>query len=420
MSALAAQPMLAPPGRLPRLLAGIQHEDRAISLDAHLRRFGPPHAPHDLIAVVDAAGLRGRGGAGFPTARKLAAVAAQRGRPIVVVNAAEGEPASGKDKVLLRFNPHLVLDGAVLAAAAVGAKQAVVAVSVEAVTERARLESAMAERRSRRLDRVGVKLVTVPEGFVTGEESALLRAVAGKPARPTTKPPYPFQQGLDGKPTLVQNAETLAHLALVARFGPQWFREAGTDEAPGTALVTLSGAVARRGVHEIELGTTLEELLQQAGGVTEAISAVLVGGYFGSWVRAEEAASLRLVPGNLGAGAVIAFPASACAVAEAARVARYLAGESAGQCGPCVHGLDAIAGGLEGLAGGAHDVDAARLERWAGMVAGRGACRHPDGAARFVASMLRAFPDELRQHARHGRCSRQPARILPLPKERRG
>ena len=412
MSAATESSAVAP-GRLPRLLLELHADDRAVSLDAHLRRFGPPVPRGDLIALVEASGLRGRGGAGFPTGTKLAAVAAQPGRPIIVVNAAEGEPASVKDKALLRHNPHLVLDGASFAAEALGARTAVIAVSAAATAELARVEAAITERRKRRLDRVTFRVAEVPDRFVTGEESALLQAVAGRPAKPTLKPPFPFERGLDNRPTLVQNAETLAQLALVARYGPRWFREAGTADAPGTALVTLSGAVVRPGVHEIELGTTVGELLARAGGATEPFSAVLVGGYFGGWIGAAEIDSHRLLPGTLGAGAIIVFPASACAVGECARVLRYLAGESAGQCGPCVHGLAAIADGFERLALG-RDARPDALRRWAEMIVGRGACRHPDGAARFLASSLTVFADELSRHARNGVCGRAQRPILPL------
>jgi NADH:ubiquinone oxidoreductase subunit F (NADH-binding) len=260
-----------------------------------------------------------------------------------------------------------------------------------------------------------LRLVAVPESFITGEETALVRALAGRPAKPTLKPPFPYESGLDGRPTLVQNAETLAQLALIARFGPDWFREAGSPDAPGTALVTLWGAIARPGVHEIELGWTLGELLARGGGATEPLSAVLVGGYFGGWVAAGEVDSFRLLPETLGAGAVIVFPDSACAVADSARVLRYLAGESAGQCGPCVNGLAAIADGFERLSAGRDDAGIATLARWGRLVAGRGACRHPDGAAMFLDSTIRVFSDELARHARHGRCGRPVRPILPLP-----
>jgi NADH:ubiquinone oxidoreductase subunit F (NADH-binding) len=313
----------------------------------------------------------------------------------VVANGAEGEPASAKDRSLLRVSPHLVLDGVELAAAAVGARDAVVAVS-RAAPE---LAHALAERRSRL--RVEVRLV--PETFVAGEETALLNALGGGPAKPTTRPPYPFERGLDGRPTLVQNVETLAHLALIARYGADWF-------AGGTCLLTLSGAVRRPGVHEVPLGTTLATALAACGGTSAEVSAYLVGGYFGTWVPAAEAGTLRLTPERVGAGAIVALPASACAVAEVVRVARYLAGESAGQCGPCVHGLGAVASALEPSRGDRR-ADALRFTR---LVAGRGACRHPDGAARFVESALHVFEHDFARHARNRPCGGADLKVLPV------
>ncbi len=391
-----------------RLLVSVRADSLAVSQAEHVNRHGPLPLGPDLISTVEASGLRGRGGAGFPTAQKLQAVSEQRGRrAVVVVNASEGEPASGKDRALMRSVPHLVLDGAVAAAAAVGALEIVIATSRGARTERARLATALGERR----ERVRWRLETVPNGFVVGEETALLSALAGKPAKPTLKPPYPYERGLNGAPTLVQNAETLAHLALIARFGSRWFRSLGSEREPGTTLVTLSGAVLRPGVYEIELGTRISELIAQAGGPSEPLEAFLVGGYFGSWTRD---ASLRLTTAaGLGAGVVVALPAAACALAEGARVARYLAAESADQCGPCVHGLRSLADGLEQIATG-RGGDRRQLERWAEQVVGRGACRHPDGAANFVASTLSVFEHECADHLRHRGCGRRDRGVLPV------
>ncbi|HEU5212998.1 MAG TPA: NADH-ubiquinone oxidoreductase-F iron-sulfur binding region domain-containing protein [Gaiellaceae bacterium] len=388
---------VSPPGGVARVLAGVRDDGRPLSLSDHLDLYGPLETGRALIGLVDESGLCGRGGGGFPAGQKLRAVAAQRGTPVVVVNAAEGEPGSGKDKALLRSTPHLVLDGAAAAAAALGARQVIVAVGRDARAERAVLVEALAERR----DRLRWRLAPVAEGFVAGEETALLASLAGRPAKPAVKPPYPFERGVDGAPTLVQNAETLAHMALIARYGPHWFRSLGSTREPGTTLVTLSGAVARPGVYEIELGTPLSHLVAQAGGPTEPSRAFLVGGYFGGWTTDEH---IRLTRANgLGPGVVVAMPASTCGVRETARVARYLAGESVGQCGPCTFGLDALAGGLERVAGGRAD-DRGRLERWTGQISGRGACRHPDGATRFVQTALDVFRDEVGLHLRRGRC----------------
>jgi NADH:ubiquinone oxidoreductase subunit F (NADH-binding) len=415
------EPRPAAPSGLPRLLAGLR-PGGAVALDRHLAELGSiPRG--DLIAAVEASGLRGRGGASFPTGRKLRTVASPRRRPVVVVNAAEAEPVSGKDRVLLGYAPHLVLDGAAAVAGALGAREAVVAVNQRATVELAAVERAIEERAARRLDgRVAFRVAPVPARFVSGEETALVSAIDGGRGKPTFKPPLPSERGVRGAPTLVQNAETLAHVALIARFGPDWFREVGTPAEPGSCLVTVSGAVDRPGVYEVELGTPLAKVVADAGGPTEAPQALLVGGYFGTWVPAAAAGSLALsaeglrpAGASLGAGAIVILPESACGVAETARVARYLAGESAGQCGPCVFGLDAIAGALEQLARGERIDVRPRLGRWLEQVNGRGACRHPNGAARLVGSALDVFASEVSQHAGSGRCARTRRRVLPVP-----
>jgi len=223
---------------------------------------------------------------------------------------------------------------------------------------------------------------------------------------------------MHGRPTLVQNVETLAQLALVARYGPEWFRELGTDAEPGSVLVTLSGAVSLPGVYEVGLGMPIRELVELAGGTAEPVSAYLIGGYFGSWVGAADAEQAALLDSqlmslgaSLGARTLFVLPARVCGIAETARLARYLASESAGQCGPCVYGLDAIAGGLERLAR-PERADLPRLERWLEQVRGRGACRHPDGAVRLVASALDVFAREVELHAA-GRCTGDGQVVLP-------
>jgi NADH:ubiquinone oxidoreductase subunit F (NADH-binding) len=222
-----------------------------------------------------------------------------------------------------------------------------------------------------------------------------------------------------GAPTLVQNVETLAHLALVARFGGAWFRELGTANEPGSVLVTISGAVARRGVHEVALGTPLSDVIAEAGGLTGPVAGLLVGGYFGSWLPASAIGVLRLLDADLppgssfGARALVVLPDDTCALGEVARVARFLADESAGQCGPCVHGLAAIAGAMEQLVAGETD-DRRRIRDWVGQIHGRGACRHPDGATQFVASALKVFAQEIDLHLRYGRCSSPVRGVLPL------
>jgi NADH:ubiquinone oxidoreductase subunit F (NADH-binding) len=411
-------------GRLPRLLPQRLPGGPA-SWAEHLARYGaPPSLGRDgrrwdeLIVEVGRSGLTGRGGASFPTARKLRAVAAGRDAPVVIANGTEGEPASAKDKVLLAREPHLVLDGAVLAAHLVGARQAFVVVH-EAVREI--VDEAAAERRRARCDQIRLKIRTGADRFVGGEASALVNWVGNGVPRPTATPPRVSDRGLDGRPTLVQNVETLAHLALIGRYGAQWFRSLGTPAEPGSMLVTLTGAVHRPGVYETEIGRPVHEVLALAGGAAAPLGALLIGGYFGTWADPEAAGPLPFSAGGLaavgaspGAGLLAALPADSCGLAETARVARYLADESAGQCGPCVFGLGAIAGALEDLATG-RSFRPDLLGRWMGQVDGRGACHHPDGAVRMIRSALRVFGAEIDRHARGWCGGSRPAGMLPVP-----
>jgi NADH:ubiquinone oxidoreductase subunit F (NADH-binding) len=337
----------------------------------------------------------------------------------VVANGTEGEPISGKDKVLVRYLPHLVLDGAVAAAQTLGAREAIVAVSRADREGLDALSAAIAERRA--LDkRVRLRAVAVPDGFVAGEETALVNFLNRGVAKPTFTPPLPFERGVGKAPTLVQNVETLAQLALIARFGSDWFRTVGTADEPGSALVTISGSVAEPGVYEVALGAPLRELVALAGGVTEHVSAFLVGGYFGSWLGEREAADASLLEADLrprgarlGARAIVVLPTSACGICETARAIRYLADSSAGQCGPCVYGLDAIARSFERLAARQRLDERKQLGRWIQQVRGRGACSHPDGAAGFATSALQVFAHEADQHLR-GRCQGK-RQVLPTP-----
>jgi len=389
-----------------------------MTLAEHLRVHGelPQRRPQELIGAIERSGLRGRGGADFPTATKLRAVAAGRRPSAVVVNGSETEPASAKDRLLLTRLPHLVLDGAMVAARLVGAEEVIVKVGESAVGSLQALEGALAVRHD---DPVPVRVVAAPEGYVAGEESAVVQFLNGGPELPTFVPPRPFQRGYRRRPTLIQNPETLAQVALVARFGERWYRELGTAADPGSALVTISGAVAAPGVYEMAFGTSMADLLDAAGGPTERMRALLVGGYFGTWVDASQIMRLRLsreelrsVGCTLGSGVLIVLAESSCGLHETARVIDYLAEQSAGQCGPCVHGLRAVADGVAALAAGRRNGNVERVTRWAAEIRGRGACHHPDGAVRFVMSALSVFAQEIEHHRRHP-CGAQPAG-LPL------
>ena len=405
---------------VPRLLAGLSYH-HPTDLAEHQRIYGPlPAVGRRFIDVVDASGLTGRGGAGFPTGRKMRSVAVGRGGKVVVANGCEGEPASSKDRLLLTRLPHLVFDGIVTAATAVGAKDAYLCVHEHETYLLERLDCAVAER----ADPVRITVACVHGRYVASEQSSLVQYLTGGPAKPTYSPPRPHESGVRGRPTLVNNVETLAHLALIARYGDRWFRSAGLLAAPGSMLATVSGAVCRPGVYEIEAGTPIGEAVGSAGGPAEPLQALLVGGYFGAWLPADVAwpvpmthAGLKAVGGALGAGMVIALPASSCLLAETARVVRYLAGETAGQCGPCVFGLPALAEAMAGLAyhGGRGRV-LGQLARLLPLVERRGACRHPDGVTQLIRSALRTAAADARRHDQAGPCRgmlREP--LLPLP-----
>jgi NADH:ubiquinone oxidoreductase subunit F (NADH-binding) len=387
----------------------------------HLDRYGPvPHLTPALIDDIEAAGLAGRGGAGFPTATKLRAVAGRGRRRVVVANGTEGEPASAKDKVLLSAAPHLVLDGVDVVTQLLGAGQAYLCVDRNWPDVRASVERASHERAGHLGRRPPLRVLDAPDRYVAGEETALINWLNGAEAKPSFVPPRPFERGVRGRPTFTSNVETYAQLGLIARYGADWYRALGTAAAPGTTLLTVTGAVAQPGVCEAPGGSSLRSAIDAAGGPTDGIQAVLVGGYFGTWIPGRSVDSVDLdrislsgYGASLGCGVVAVLGDHHCPLVEVARVARWLADQNAGQCGPCVHGLPAIADALQWSVGG-HPVTAAQIDGLVGLVKGRGACKHPDGMARFVDSSMRVFDEHLAQHRRHGPCPvHQP--VLPVP-----
>ncbi len=263
---------------------------------------------------------------------------------------------------------------------------------------------------------------------MAGEESAAVHRVNGGPAKPLFIPPRPFERGIHGLPTLVQNVESLAHAALIARFGDSWFRSAGTASSPGTCLLTLRSADEVR-VREVVFGQTIGQLLAGLD-LAESPQAVLIGGYFGSWLPWGVAADLSLdydvlrnAGAALGCGVVMALPRDRCGLAEGARILSYLADETAGQCGPCVHGLHAMADLMWRLAfERATSGDVAQLRRWGEQVKNRGACRHPDGAVGMLRSCLATFAEEIDAHMRQGPCraALHADPLAPIPDEERG
>lgn len=423
-----------PPGSVETVrLLGPWRSGAGPGLAAHLQYHGPPALPaggrgsalEQLARLAEEAGLTGRGGSGFPTARKLRHAARFSRRPGLVVNAMEGEPDSAKDGALLLHAPHLMLDGAQLVAMAMGASRITVCVADDQPAMAGAVEAALAERSGTSLATVATEVARAPGRFVTGEESALVNWLHRGVALPMLRPDKSKPLRLGGHPVLVHNAETLCHLALVARHGPAWFRQVGAAEAPGTALVTVTALSPRAsgtavlacpGVLEVATGTPVDQLVAAAR-PTAPVAAVLVGGRGGTWLGPSDLA-VPFAPRHLaergaamGAGILGVLAQDVCPVGELARLAWYMARESAGQCGPCLFGLPAVAGDLAQLAasGTAARSDSdllGRLYRRLQAVSGRGACRHPDGAVRMIASGLAVFADDVERHARGNPCGR--------------
>jgi len=382
------------------------------SLATHHQRLGPlpALAPAQLIAELEGSGLLGRGGAGFPVGRKWRSVAQRSsGGAVVLANGAEGEPLSHKDRSLMAARPQLVIDGALLAAGAVNADDIIIYIGAEHRAADAALRAALGERPTDVRGRV--RIVQAPVGYVAGEESAAVNFINAGDARPTTTTPRPFERGVRGRPTLVQNVESLALAALIARRGAAWYQNLGQGQAHGIGLVTASGAVNHAGVQELELGSPLADVAAAAGGLRGDVQAVLLGGYFGTWADVDEQWRLPLDPQSMrarglafGCGVVHFLNARTCGVEATARIMAYLASQSARQCGPCLFGLGAIAQATRRLAAKSPQTDdLERLQRWSGELPGRGACRHPDGAAGLLRSALTVFAEDYAAHQRR-RC----------------
>jgi NADH:ubiquinone oxidoreductase subunit F (NADH-binding) len=324
---------------------------------------------------------------------------------VVLANGEEGEPASVKDRWLLRNRPHLVLDGLRLAARIVGARRAYVYVSdAQAATA---VESALSELPAEVFGEARVHVVTVEPGYVAGEETAAVRVINGGPAKPTDKPPRPFEEGVGGAPTLVSNVETLANLPYIHRYGAQSFRSAGTPMSPGTFLATVTGAGRPAALYEIPHGATFSELLELHGVAADTVKGVLMGGYFAGLVNSEvldvtlDHESIRRLGSGLGCGA-ISILTQECPVAVAAAVLEYFDRENAGQCGSCFNGTAAMAAAAGALRdGAATDEDLERLERWSVVLRGRGACATLDGATFIAASLFSQFPQTVARHLRN-------------------
>src|SRR5580692_6446699 len=405
-----------------RLTAGLDRMPR-LDLDAHRDIFGPlPRmSAADLISMAESVDLRGQGGAAFPVADKLRAVmksaAANDCPTVVVVNAAEGEPGSVKDKMLMIRSPYLILSGAALVAEAIGADEIVVGVAGHELANRSMEAAIAAEPGLRKM----VRVIQVPDRFISGESGALVRGINGKRPVPPGRKVLASDSGVDDLPTLLSNASTFAQLAVLALLGPERFAAVGTPEEPGTVLLSVGGSAAHPAVIEAPTGIPLAAVLDICQ--APAGDGVLVGGYHGMWLPAATAYAvpvgregLAAAGGTFGSGIVLPLGDGTCPLGEVSRIANYLAGESAGQCGPCKLGLPSIARALAAIvdgSGGIEALDVAR--RAAATVNGRGACSHPDGTTRFVLSALEVFTEDLAAHVFHSSCGRPVRGVLPLP-----
>jgi NADH:ubiquinone oxidoreductase subunit F (NADH-binding) len=392
------------PGCPPRLLG--EHPQTREDLAAYLGRGGyrPLAGTDELLREVESSGLAGRGGAAFPLAVKLRTVRDNgrlAGGTVVVANGEEGEPASIKDRWLLRNRPHLVLDGLRLAAAIVAADRAWIYVSDP---ESARSVEAALGELGAEMHGIAVDLLTVQPGYVAGEETAAVRAINGGPAKPTDKPPRPFETGVAERPTLVSNVETLANLPFLQSNGSSEFRSQGSSSSPGTFLATITGAGMLPVLYELPHGLPFTELLALHGVSPDRVRGALMGGYFAGMLNRRvletslDHETMRRFGSGLGCGAVSVIT-DECPVAVAASVLAYFDRENAGQCGSCFNGTAAMAAAAGALRDGAATIeDVDRLRRWSVVLRGRGACATLDAATNVAASLLDQFPDEVARH----------------------
>ncbi len=434
------------PGGEPRLLTDIGRVDPTSLASARehgtygaLERAVTKLTPEEVIAEIEAAGLRGRGGSGYPTANKWrAARAEQADRKIVVANLMAADPSALGDRALAEGHPHLVIEGLLIAAYAVGASEAIIAVRRDWPEAIERLRAAAAEATDARFagylvlgTDTSIQL-SVWEGsgaYVAGEETALLSALAGDRGMPLIRPPYPATQGLHGAPTVVQNAETLAHAAWIIAHSADAFTSTGFGPASrGTKLVTIMGRVAQPGLVEVPLGIPLLDLLELAGGGTGSTKALFVGGPGGGAV---DAASLDLaydyeplatVGAIIGSGSVLVTDSATCMVDTARFFVDFSAREACGKAVPCRIGTLRLREALDRiLAGTPRPNDAILLRELSAKVSDTALCKLERLAPSPLLTTLDRFPEEYRAHAERGEClagacetGRMPPLLQPL------
>jgi NADH-quinone oxidoreductase subunit F len=381
--------------------------------------------PQDVIDEIKKSGLRGRGGAGFPTGRKWERVATHRiGGRYLVCNAGEHEPGTFKDRHLLRLHPHQLLEGILIASYAVGAQETHLFMN-EAfgdAVEQVHMAIGDAAQHGYLGNRIlgtdfncEIKVFLGPDRYVAGEETAMLETMQGRPAVPQHKPPfYPTEFGLYGKPTVVNNVETLSNVPHIILKGADWFTRLGTKTSPGTMLFSLSGDIKRPGVYELPLGTPLRVLVEEYGGGVKngrRLKAVYPGGPShalllpGQMDIPMDFDSLKAVGSGLGSAGVIVFDDSACMVRKIMEFSHFFEVESCGKCPPCKMGTQYLHQILERIENGEGKPDDLQtLEQLSGFVKGRGDCTVITGAAVCVEGGLKYFRREFESHIEMHRC----------------
>ena len=358
----------------------------------------------EVIALVEQSGLRGRGGAGYPLAKKMRAVraaASETGRePLLVANAYDADPGSPLARTLIERNIANVLQGIAVAAHAVGAAEAIVYLHPEADVARSAMEKDIEARRGA-LGPLQVSVAVGPGGFMGGEESALMNVLEARRAMARQRPPYPAANGVQQRPTLISSAETLAWLPLIVDGGAR----------PTTKLVSVTGAVRTPGVHEVELGTTLGAILDRAGGATGSLKGIAVGGPTGGILAASRRDTklgydeLRAAGTHMGSAQVRAIPADVCIVAEAAKMFAYLAKETCGICVPCRVGTARVTGILEGVQSQlGRETDTAWLAELGDHMEQFSLCGFGITAPSILRTTMREFADDYRAHISGGTC----------------
>jgi len=382
-------------------------------------------SPDQVVQELKASGLRGRGGAGFRTGVKWDKVLNHRVKErYFVCNAGEHEPGTFKDRHLLKTIPHQLIEGCLIASRTSQAKASFIYVNHEYQEERENLKKALVQAKERGF--VGNNILgsgididlQVFEGhgsYVAGEETAMLESMQGRPAMPRQKPPfYPTDYGLYGKPTLVNNVETLCNIPRILHKGAAWFTEVGTEKCPGTMMFSLSGAVNRPGVYEMPMGVTVRELIERCGGGVPGgrnIKAVFPGGPAFSMVTADQLDlpmdfdSLKKAGTGLGSAGVIVVDDATCMVRQTLKFSDFFKGESCGQCPPCRMGtinLATLMTKIEAGEGTQKDLDS--LLQLCGFVKGTGYCTLVTGAAVLVQSSVKLFRHEFEEHIRLQHC----------------